>query len=159
MAHEWHSAYTQMFSLWKSWTEVWELCILERGKFSSVKLEISEKAKMKTVPWSVDTEDNQLSVCWYWLIQIQKCSLNWWKSIPLSHCVILVGQGVRISTVVTSPMLIHPYKLIDQPWSKPHSQATVSLTISNTASSGSGVLQFVCDFSLIEKSLYNGLDS
>lgn len=87
MAH----ACTQMFSLWKSWTELWQLCILERGEFSSVKLWISEK--VKTVQWSVDTKDNQLSVCWYWLIRIQKCSLNRWKSILLSHCVILVGQG------------------------------------------------------------------
>lgn len=91
MAHVWHSACTQMSSLWKSWTEIWQLCILERGKFSSVKLWISEK--VKTVQWSVDTKDNQLSTCWYRLIQIQKCFLNWWKSSQLSHCVILVGQG------------------------------------------------------------------
>lgn len=67
---------------------------------------------------------------------------------------------MRISTVVTSPMLIHPYKLTDQPWSEQsHNSATVNLRISNTAPSGSGVPQIVCDLSLIEKSLYNGSDS
>lgn len=113
MAPEWHSVHTQMFSLLKSWTEIWKPHILERGIFCKIKLVIS--GKVKILQWSADTKDNQISICntlWF------KHKSMLWTNGSSSHYLIVSSQwdrAVRINTVVTLPMLIHPYKITNNP--------------------------------------------